>query len=597
MQCERANCSHFVLHVLAGLALVFSLWIVATTLQGVIETYTALPYWDAWEEVTSSQHLAQFFGQQNEHRISSSRIVFIADKLWFNGSNKLNLTAILLIQACHVGLLVYLLSRARRLDRVEWVAASAFVLTMLFWLQQSESLAWGFNVHFVGVYALATAAFAVLALNTGRYALIFAVFLAGVAAFTMANGVLVPILLVSLAIWLRRTWAEIAILSVCGALIIALFFNGYRTGAHEPEHGPTLVLAEHAVRYTLAYLGGPFAVGLKTIVERLGGGSWRGDVVTSIWLGAIVACLFAGSGLYLLLRRSAARPAQLALFHVMTFVLATALMTAWGRMQFGIEQALSSRYGTPALIFWTATALLLWSFPSGDPRPVRGAVLTAIAAIGLFVACTQLPLVAAMRIGALQRQEAETAILANVDDQDVLLRVYPVPGHLHDQVKVLKSEHLSIFAKPWAGWLGTPISSHVRLAPAKRCAGYLDEITPVSSSEPAAASGKPIPGELSGWRARGWAWDWKRPSIPPIILLVQGDGTIVGYGLPGYPRRDVVRAVHHAAAGDSGWRGHFYVDEPTSVTAYALLEGGHAVCPLGSPKQADMPTTDNRTGG
>jgi hypothetical protein len=86
-------------------------------------------------------------------------------------------------------------------------------------------------------------------------------------------------------------------------------------------------------------------------------------------------------------------------------------------------------------------------------------------------------------------------------------------------------------------WLGTTLSAHVRMTPAKRCAGVLDEITQV-------APGKLTPGELSAWRARGWAWDWKRASIPPVVLLTQADGTMVGYGLPGYMRRDVVHALH-----------------------------------------------------
>ena len=577
-----AHRSDLLPHVMAGLTFVFAGWIVATTLYAVIVTYSPLPFWDTWREVTATQHIARLSDQHNEHRIVLSRLIFIADKLWFDGGNKLSLAATFLIQALHAALLVYLFSQARRIEYEEALAAWALAISMLFWLWQSETLAWGFNVHFAAVYALATAAFAVFALNGSGYGPFFALLLGGISAFTMANGLLVPLLLISLAIWLRRPWPQIALLMVGAIVIAAAFFAGYRTGVHEPEHGPALTLLAHAVRYAMAFLGGPFGVpveyGARTLLKLLGGdlSLWRGQA--SIWFGAIGMVLFAGSGVYLLLHRREARPAQLALFHVMAFVMATALMTASGRMQLGLEQALSPRYGTPALVFWTATAFLLWSFLGARAKSAQGAVLTGAAFLGLFIACTQMPLLAYAREAALGRQEAETALLANVDDPDALRRLYNNLRLIDQQSELLKAEHLSVFARPWSSWLGAPISTRARVTRADRCAGFLDEIVPIDSSGSAA------------WRARGWAWDRAAGSVPEVIILTQAGGTIVGFGLPGYVRSDVQSTVGEVSSSRTGWRGHFSVARPTLVQAYALLEGGLVACPLQGPKEANAST-------
>jgi hypothetical protein len=86
---------------MTGLAIVFAGWILATTFYAVIVTYSPLPFWDAWREVTATQHLTRLADQHNEHRIVLSRLIFVADKLWFDGSNKLSLAMTFVIQAMH----------------------------------------------------------------------------------------------------------------------------------------------------------------------------------------------------------------------------------------------------------------------------------------------------------------------------------------------------------------------------------------------------------------------------------------------------------------------------------------------------------------
>jgi hypothetical protein len=65
--------------------------------------------------------------------------------------------------------------------------------------------------------------------------------------------------------------------------------------------------------------------------------------------------------------------------------LLTAFMTALGRLKFGIAQATSSRYQTPAMVFWCFTAIALLSVLVKVDYKRLGFLLIQIAAISLFV--------------------------------------------------------------------------------------------------------------------------------------------------------------------------------------------------------------------
>jgi hypothetical protein len=354
----------------------------------------------------------------------------------------------------------------------------------------------------------------------------------------------------------------------------------YRFGVHEPEHGPPLFLLIHAISYALAFIGGPFGSPLGHILEtessssllELPPGVWTQAI--SIVFGGVGSAFLIAAGAYLAAHRKKARPAQLVLLHVMMFVLATALLTASGRMQFGLSQALSPRYGTAALLFWTATSFLLWSFVSRDSNFVRNLVLAGSAAAGLFVACTQLTLVGYAQNAMLAREEAETALLSRVHDPEVLARIYPNVQLMEQQAELLRKKKISIFARAWPQWLGTTIAQHANVTAGNRCVGYLDEVTPVGGSGHAE------------WRARGWAWDRLAKSAPEAILLAGATGNIVGFGLPGFARPDVKSRVSEVNIGGSGWQGHFSVTRPNLIIAYALLKGRQEVCPLRSSNNA-----------
>ena len=551
--------------LIVGVAVGCMAWIVATTLWGVIVTYTPLPQWDAWSEVTTQQHWDRLFLQQNEHRLPITRLFLIVDTSLFRGTNKFPLLATFAFQAVNVALLVHLFTRSRPTYWVERLAAAVFAASMLFWFEQWEIFSDGFNIHFVIVVALAIAAFIALALRPGISGFILAVLFATLAASTMANGLVVPFLLISLALWVRRPAWQVASLLVASCVIVFVYLIAYEYGKHEYEHGSLATLMLHASIYTQTYLGGPFESGYTSLYEAWIGRSAELPGHIALVFGGVGLLLFVSAGVVMASGGSRARPAQIALFHIAAFAVITGLMTAAGRMQFGLGQALSSRYGTMVLVFWIATVFLLWSFAPQSARAIKNAVVAGFAVIGLFIGCTQIPLVEGLRSQFLDRRDAEAALLAKVDAADVLRRLLPAPEFLRQQAQALEQQHLSFFARPWPNWLGTQLTSHASVTGDARCIGYLDKVTPVAGSV--------------SWSANGWAWDRKAATVPEAVVLVGPDGTVVGFGLPSFRRPDVAK-VYPRLSGLTGWQGYFSGATPDLVSAYIVLADAEDVCRL-----------------
>jgi hypothetical protein len=547
-------------------ALIVALIVTAITVYGVIKAYCPIPYYDQWGEVTVQQHLDRLLSQHNQHKILFPRLIFIADKLLFAGTDEFNLTLILLIQFVHAWLLISLLSRTRKMSEVEIASGGAIALSLLFWMYQGENFTSGFQVQFVGVFAAATGAFMALALTSGLRGAAASVILGGIAAFTMANGTLVPLLLVSLAVWLRRPRGQVLFLIIMAGLVMALFFYRYQVKVQDV---PLSMLFTRAAPYALAYIGMPFATRVDLTLGQLGNA--QALLFPARLFGMFGVAIFISSVGVLVWRPHLASPARLALLHAMAFIIATALMTEFGRIN-----PYASRYGTAALVFWAAAILLLWSFrPRQSRRWALASSVTALT-IAVIIATAQEPFINSAHEASLGRQQATTALLSHVVDNEAFERIFPWAGNvarsdvaafLLAQAKEMRAEGLSIFGKRWANWLGTPLNTHADIISNRRCVGSLDEISIPTQYNPMS-------------RVRGWAWDRTAGTVPSVILLTDTSGIVVGYALPGSERPDV-KTAHPQLNGRTGWEGHAS-GQDLKISAYALLRSEREACLLPS---------------
>jgi hypothetical protein len=78
----------------------------------------------------------------------------------------------------------------------------------------------------------------------------------------------------------------------------------------------------------------------------------------------------------------------------------------------------------------------------------------------------------------------------------------------------------------------------------------------------------------------GWSWDDAAGQAARRIVLADDGGRVVGYGLGGYPAGKPGRFRR------SDWRGYYRAAADVPITAYALVDGGRAACPLARWQEA-----------
>lgn len=556
-------------HIIFALLLIAPVGFLATSALGVVEAYTSLPYQDQWDNIwwwreiiREGLRLEYLFSQHNEHRILFSRLVFLADLNWFSGNNILNLIA---IAAIHIGGASAFVAAAGNRQRIISIAGLSAALCIIFSLPQWENLVWGFQVQFVAVYAFAT--WAIFAYCLGSFAsgksrtVYFAVAVTALAlaTFNMANGLLAGVAMIIVSLVGRHSWRLTAFaLSATAFLGVVYFYDYHSVSAHAPfdlaiQHPDRYVL------YVLAFLGSIWAFGQYDAAVVFG------------TLGALITCAMT----FDVFLRQRPNRTDLVAFGIVVFVGMSAGVTALGRLNYGIEQALTSRYATPGSYFWAAQ-LLYWSQRvslAAAPKAIRFAaagVLLASIVLTSAVHYWSFPQLLEHRN---RMRLAESALLAGISDQEVERSLYPDRTRVGELLPFMKAQHLSVFAKGELPGVGTRVEMP-RLTRA-RCLGAFDV------SEPRSA-------DPSRQLVQGWGWDRVEGKPVQRVLLV-ADGRVVGLALGGVSRRDVPAALSDVTSNRTGWIGLVEAPHHTAISAYGLLSDGVA-CELGALMSASDTT-------
>ena len=525
----------------------------------VITTYSPVPHWDEW---SLFDHLADgngwslpwLWAQHNEHRILTTRLLFLLDVELFHGTQIFLLASIFLTQLLQVSLLSWSLHKLGGIRRSAWRVGTGLIAYCILCPTQYENLVWGFQVQFVLSAAMATLAFLALMLHWREeraWLLATSMAAATIATWSLANGMLLwPLLLLAaLLIGLKR---RVFIgLSACGAINITLFFYRYHFPPHDDAQ-PYLPLGQR-ILYVPIYFGSTFvrhSIGPVAIIAGLLG------IVASL---AII--------LHALRQRKNASPFQLEMSLVMMMCLATAAATSTGRMHLGLQQATASRYQTFALLFWCCLGLtLLVRLASNSTRFVAFASGLMLVMLG-FASQARKPLMDAQE-HQLRLRITEIALLAGARDPVVLINAYPDPQVVVRGAEYMKQHRLSIFHGKEYEQLGQHIDSEYRVFPSAACSGYL-------------TSKQPSPGESSEiLRFTGFAWDQERKR-PARDVVVTVDGQIRGFGTNVTVPLRLRNAQPDADPALFGWVA--YVDQvrPGSVVHfYAVVGESDAVCPF-----------------
>lgn len=498
----------------------------------VVISYTALPYSDAWTEVTAAARGVNLlspqwlWAQHNEHRIVLPKLFLAIDLLLFRGRQIFPLASILIIQLALLVLLGWSLRVLGGWRRAVWRTGLGLIGFGLFCPSQWENFVWPFQTCFVLPGLCATLSFAGLLVYwrtpteweaRHRWMLLLLSIAAALGATcSLANGNLVWPLLVVAAICVRLP-VKVVLIYVSSAMLSTLaFFHHYAL----PSQPARLLSSFDSMRrvgvFALAYLGSAW-VNTAQAAETVGG-------------LAISAALLAA--ILLFRKKTLAEPLPLLAILVMLFVSATAVITGLARLHLGIEQAFTSRYQTPVLLFWCGFGVLLLLALKEIKSFAVLLVLAQICLLAVFVrgaVLARYPLRQAMWHG-FQVNAAAAALMTDVKDPE-RFGYANVDEHIGEDRDYLEQRRLSVFAGVPYSKLGKALAAEFQVRSPESCVGELQAVTRLQGT-----------GGEDDVSVSGWAWDLARRE-PPSYIVTVADGRVAGLGAVG-DWRPTVRAAH-----------------------------------------------------
>jgi hypothetical protein len=505
----------------------------AIAVRIVVLSYSPLPFADMWNEIPfvrlalhGDAGLGDWWAQHNEHRIVLPRLQFIIDYGLFHGRGVFLLTMIFLSCVALALVMTWPFASVWN-DRVVTVGFACFAVAATLTPADWENLTWFFQVGSVQVYLFGISAIAVVA--NGELTFVSrrrTVATAGVAAIAAtaatlsdANGLLAWPALVFAAAARRLRWALVGVFASAGIVETTAYLWHFKPVPVHTPYSHSLAHPFAVVHYIATYLGRPAQpLGLNA-ATALGG--------VGIFIFGVFVLRAAKSG-----QTRDYAPITFAAAAGM-FVVLTAGETAIGRLDFGISQALASRYAIASSAFWIAVAIGLAPWIASSVRLTVGRVrvidLTAI----IFVAAC---LTVALVIGLLLRPSRQTLVetqsiknvvvagfSADVNDSKLLRSILAPPSALTD-LMWLKRERLGPWSDP--AILSLRKSRSTRIRDVRACGGHLDLARSISGGE----------------RYEGWVVTASGGSRRSFVEVVNAEGRTNGVGYVGMLRPDVKNA-------------------------------------------------------
>lgn len=537
-------------------ALLFGLAMLGLTCWMAVQSFSAIPFSDMWEGTLGfyinlpNRGWEAFWAQHNEHRIVLARVIFFIDYYFFNGSNLFPIIGNYILVAWVAFVLVAFIStdesETSKFSPLGKVALFALVVGLLLNWVQRENLTWGFQSQFILAQLLPLVALYSLALSSGRadwrwfvVSLVFGILSIG----AMANGVLaLPFLFLGSLFLPLSTWQRIALL-ISGLLGIVLYLRGYHTpDLHASPLHSLLYEPARVIAHMLVYMGSPAN-------DMIGGNLFQKGAI-----GAVFVCCLVFSS-WLVFRSSKRDPLTVGLLVFCLYVVASAFITGLGRVNFGLAQAASGRYSTPALTAWVALGASIWRSTgcsvSGWERFIRYALNFSILSLCVLTLAGQIDWARRLTVEqtVFDRSVSGLAAVLGVMDDAQLKIVHPNPEKVLSFTDSARREGLGFTAaEPYRGmhddlghaWNGS--SEHLDSWPT--CLGHVDAIRRVFD-----VSGKQF------LRLDGWLFDGRGGPVRDRVTLIDADGTVRGFALLGQYREDLIKAISPRAA-RSGFVGY-----------------------------------------
>jgi hypothetical protein len=548
---------------------------VATFLTAVYLSFAdspRLPFWDHWtlfiNLAAQNGHysLAQLWAQHSEHRIVIPKLFLLLDFLLFRATGRFVLICIVLLQAGNALLFCASVASLERLNKTLRIGVCGLVCACLFSPVQLDNFVWPFQISFVAAafftslcFYSFSKSFTLLERPPAKvHPVPFALSLAaaGCATLSLAGGLFCWPVLIAVGVLVGLDRRRVAVLTVIAFVVSAAYMFHYHATAQHADPVRSLRHPAEVLTYLVFYTGGSWSVFGLAACKIIG------------FTGLLGAALLLSRAV---LMRSAQHPEVFAVA-TLIFVIVTGIFTALGRINFGLEQALSSRYQTVAFTFWVA--LFIFVLCRLAELHIRWPLVVVCAAALVFAAG---PLIRFRAIvdpyngRAGQWRVAEAGVLSEVDDRTFMKTLSPDLYQTDPALEYLRNHRLSLFSDFRYAELGKPVSSFYRID--GTCRGTISAVAIVRVFA------------FPGYSVSGWARNPKTGEAPQNFVIADEAGLISGFGVGGYHSVDKTAP---ASPIDDRWFGFSRWEAKGGIRAYAVLHD-RKLCEVGAPQKLNPP--------
>ena len=408
------------------------------------------PVEDQWEMVPFFQQIshhtlgvADLWRQHNEHRIFFPTLILLANAYLTHWNTGTEVLICFIFAAVTATLLFSMLSESIKQN---WLGGVAGVLTAIWFFSpiQWGNWLWGWQLEW---FMCATGAVATIFLllkfsdannkKTRKVLFTLAAFSAFIATFSLASGVFAWILGIFILAVCKESRKTISTWTTTGILSAALYYYHY-TQVPTPSGPAAMVLTHHLfgfAEFFVAYLGG--------VVGSRGDNLQAPAIVGSLLLLCLLPLL------YLVWQRRKNIRLYLPWLAIILFGLLCGLSTAFGRLGYGINFALNSRYTAFSLLYVigiTALAFTLIAYTQHISENTKRLFVWSIVLLCL-------PLLMSSYAAGIHGFKSQSSYLQEVKfctheqnpPDTCLSETYPSPQVVRPRLAYVKAKH-------WAGY-------------------------------------------------------------------------------------------------------------------------------------------------
>ncbi len=539
------------------------------TAIGIYKSYTGVPFWDSWSILSMQEdfekgNFSVLFKQHNEHRIFLSRLLFSADLYWFGGKFIFLLTLNFFLPLLSlVTFWKFIDSNGDESSKNLRIVVKSITLALLFSWIQWENFVWEFESQFFLAQILPLICFFFLYKSTENqeksklfffHSCLFGVLSLG----TMANGALALPFATILAVTLGLSWRRTLVLFLLSIAGCYAYFYNFHSLPHHGSLTKTLITDPIGlIHYALSYLGSPISY-LVSPENRA-----TSFIIPTFGFVMVATSLF--FVINILRNWKNRSKLELSLLFFVFYVEILSVITGGGRLLFGIEQSLSSRYSTPVLMAWICIVILLFKhFETYLKKHIlKLALASSLTLFGLLFSNQKSAIKTPYNIN-FSRMMAAVALEMGVKDEKQTFAVYP-NNWVSDSAPSWREKDLTIFNHPLIKdvnkIIGTKLDEEL---PQENCLGHTDEILKIE-------------GDSNYFAVTGWIYNSSAKEAPQKIFVLNDKNEIIGYGLTGALRKDVKEALHERKARTSGFKIYFLNNKANNQIT---LKGEHPNCKM-----------------